>query len=348
MRGITLRRRIFLLFFALSLLACGKKGPPVSLDRIIPEAVTDLGASVREGRVILAWSLPRENTDGSDLEDLVGFKVFRGSLEGEECKGCPERLVPIAEVDLASGEDHWIEANRVFWADKGLWPGKIYTYRVLAFNRRGHFSQGSNRVEVLWDIPLSPPVHFRAVAGDGVVELRWAPVEGAAGYNLYRSDGGEGFPLHPLNPEPIEDTHYRDTRVVNDRDYRYVVRSVSKAGETLIEGDTSAPIVVTPVDLVPPSPPTGLAAFPLANGMELRWIANPESDVVGYRVYRRRVFELTFERLTDEMVRGTLYVDRGVRKGEEYDYSVTAIDGSGHQNESAFSELVRVRYIHIQ
>ena len=352
MRSITSRRRIFLLFFPLSLFflwgACGKKGPPVSFDRIVPEVITDLEASVREGRVILAWSLPRENTDGSDLVDLVGFKVLKGSLEGEECKGCPERLVPIAEVDLVSGEDHWIEANRVFWADKGLRAGKEYTYRVLSLNRRGHFSQESNGIEVLWDNPLPPPRHFRALAGDGVVELKWAPVEEAAGYNLYRSDRGEGFPLHPVNPEPIEDTHYRDTRLVNDRDYRYAVRSVSKAGETLIEGGNSTPTVVTPVDFVSPSPPTGLTAFPLASGMELRWIANPEPDVVGYRVYRRRVFEPTFKRLTDEMVRETFYVDRGVRRGEEYDYSVTAIDGSRHQNESAFSELVRARYTYIQ
>jgi fibronectin type 3 domain-containing protein len=352
LRNIALKRRIFHIFFPLSFLllwgACGKKGPPVSFDRIVPEAITDLEASVREGRVILEWSLPRENTDGSELVDLVGFKVLRESLEGEECKGCPERLVPIAEVDLASGEDHWIEANRVFWSDEGLQAGKKYTYRVLAFNRRGHFSQESNAIAILWEIPLPPPKQLHAVAGDGMVELRWAPVEEAAGYNLYRSDRGEGFPLNPLNQKPIKDTHYRDTFVVNDRNYQYAVRSVSKAGETLIEGDSSTPIIVAPVDLVPPSPPTGLAAFPLANGMELRWIANPESDVVGYRIYRRRVFEPTFKRLTDEIVWETFYLDTGVRRGEEYDYHITAIDGSRHQNESAFSELVRVKYTYIQ
>ena len=350
--GQASKRRIFLLSFLISLLipvvGCGKKGPPVSFDRIVPEAVTDLEASVRGGRVILHWSLPKENTEGSELVDLVGFKVLGESLEGEGCRGCPERLVPMAEVDLASGEDHWIEGNRVFWADKGLRAGKRYIYRVVGFNRRGHSGQGSNTVEVLWDTPPPPPKHFRAVAGDGVVELTWAPVEEAAGYNLYRSDREEGFPLNPLNPESIEDTHYRDTRVVNDRDYRYAVRSVSRAGETLIEGGNSTPVIVTPVDLIPPSPPTGLVAFPLPQGMELRWNANPESDIVGYCVYRRRVFGPTFERLTDEIVRGTLYVDGGAKRGEEYDYSVTAIDGSRHQNESAFSEMVRVRYTYIQ
>jgi fibronectin type 3 domain-containing protein len=347
-----LEKRISVLSFLIPLLilwvGCGKKAPPVSLDRIVPKVVNDLDASVREGRVILRWSLPHENTDGSKLVDLQGFKVLRESFEGEECKGCPERLAPIAEVDLASREQYVIEADRLFWVDKGLRAGRTYRYRVLAFNRRGHFSQGSNRVEVLWEVPLPPPKQLRAVPGDGMVELRWAPVEEAVGYNLYRGEAEKDFPLHPLNKDPIEDTHYRDTRVVNDRDYQYAVRSVIKAAETLIEGSSSTPITVTPIDLLPPSPPTGVVAFPLAQGMELTWIANPEPDVVGYRVYRRRVFEGEFERLTDEMVRGTIYVDRSVRRGEEYDYGVTAIDGSRHQNESAFSEMIRVKYTYIQ
>jgi len=351
LRSIGSKRRISLLVFPLSLfflcIACGKKGPPVSLDRIVPKALPDLRASVREGRVILQWTVPNRNTDGSDLVNLAGFKVLRGYVE-EECKGCPERLSPIAEVGLSSGENHWSEANRVFWADTGLAPGEKYLYRVLAVNRRGHFSQASNRVEVQWDIPPPPPEQLAAAAGDGMVELQWSPVKGAAGYNVYRSHKGEAFPLNPVNPNSIENTHYRDTRVVNDSEYRYVVRSVRRAGETPIEGSNSAPVTAAPVDLIPPSRPTGLVAFPLAEGMELRWIANPEPDVVGYRVYRRRVFEPTFERLTDEIVKETFYVDRGVRRGEEYDYHITAIDASRHQNESAFSEMVRGRYTYIQ
>jgi fibronectin type 3 domain-containing protein len=352
LRSQASKGRISLLSFLIPLFilwaGCGRKGPPVSLDRIVPEATTDLEASVRGGRVILEWSLPKENTDGSKLVDLQGFTVLRGSFEGEECRGCPERLAPIAEVDLASGERYVIGTNRVFWVDKGFRAGRTYGYRVLAFNRRGHFSGGSNKVEVLWDVPPPAPKHVRAVTGDGMVELKWAPVEEAVGYNLYRGKGEKDFPLHPLNPDPIEDTHYRDTQVVNDRNYRYAVRSVSKAGETLIEGRGSTTITMTPVDLIPPSPPTGLVAFPLPQGMELTWTANPEPDVVGYRVYRRRVFEPKFERLTDETVRETVYLDGGVRRGEEYDYGVTAIDGSRDQNESAFSEMIRVKYTYIE
>ncbi|NIS59757.1 MAG: hypothetical protein GTO13_03340, partial [Proteobacteria bacterium] len=51
-----MRRRISLLSFLIPLLilwaGCGKKAPPVSLDRIVPKVVSDLEASVREGRVI--------------------------------------------------------------------------------------------------------------------------------------------------------------------------------------------------------------------------------------------------------------------------------------------------------
>jgi len=342
------KRGICLLPWFISLfslwLGCGVKESPIPFDLIVPEAVRDLGALVREGRVVLHWSPPRENTDGSDLVDLVGFKVLRGPVEGEECRGCPERLIPIAEVALGSGEGHWIEAGRVFWVDRGLRAGRRYRYRVVAFNRRGHLGQQSNAVEVQWDIPPPPPGAVRAAAGDGTVELMWPPVEGVAGYNLYRGQKEEGFPLNPVNPEPIENTHYRDTGVVNDREYRYTVRSVSRAGESLIEGRDSATISAAPVDLVAPSPPTGLVGFPLPGGVELSWHANPEPDILGYYVYRRRVFEPEFDRLTDEMVRDTVYVDRDVQREEECDYAVTAIDSSRHQNESAFSELVRVRH----
>ena len=82
LRNRASRRRVCFFFIALSIfllwVACGKKGPPVSLDRIVPEVIRDLQASVRNERVILQWSFPRENTDGSDLVDLVGFKVLRG------------------------------------------------------------------------------------------------------------------------------------------------------------------------------------------------------------------------------------------------------------------------------
>jgi hypothetical protein len=350
LRSIGSKRRISLLVFSLSLFfctGCGKKGPPVSLDRIVPKALTDVRASVREGRVLLQWTVPDKNTDGSDLLNLAAFKVLRGYVE-EGCEGCPERVVPVAEVGLISGESHWREANRVFWTDTRLEPGKKYLYRVLAVNRRGHFSEASNKVEVQWDNPPPPPEHVDATAGDGMVELQWSPVKGAAGYNVYRSQKGDAFPVDPVNPNPIENTHYRDTGVVNDREYRYAVRGVRRAGETQIEGGNSVPITVAPVDLIPPSRPKGLVAFPLAEGMELRWKANPEPDVVGYRVYRRRVFEPAFERLTGDIVEETLYLDKGVRRGEEYDYHITAIDASRHQNESAFSEMVRVRYTNIQ
>ena len=297
---------------------------------------------------MLQWSLPTENTDGTKLVDLVGFKVLRESFKGGECPGCPERLNPIAEIDLGSPGSYLTLGGRIVWMDKGLQPGKTYGYRVVAFNKRSHLGQKSNRVEVFWGVPLPPPDQFRAAPGDGVVELEWTPVEGAVGYNIYRSRTGKEFPLRPVNRELTGDLRYRDTQVVNEREYRYAVRSVSREEKTLIEGENSAPITVVPVDLIPPSPPTGLVAFPMEDGVELRWIGNPESDIVEYHVYRRSMDEPKSERLTDKPVRETVYLDRGVSRGEEYDYRITAIDGSRNKNESPFSELVRVRYTPVQ
>ena len=54
--------------------ACAKKGPPVPWESIVPKRIVDLRATPREDRLLLEWSVPKENTDKSVLIDLAGFK----------------------------------------------------------------------------------------------------------------------------------------------------------------------------------------------------------------------------------------------------------------------------------
>ncbi len=338
---------ILLCVFLILPLACAKKAPPVSYERIVPKRIVDLVASSREGRVLLEWKTPKENTDKSPLTNLVSFQIFRseGTLVGNECKGCGEKPKMIYEMKVAPENFAPGKKMSIFIEDQQ--PRRVYVYQVVSINRRGHPSAPSNPVTIYWDHPPRAPTVVRAERGDKRVDLSWESVESATGYNIYRRiEGEEEFPLNPLNREPVKEDHYTDLGVHNDIKYFYSVRAIKRVAKTDVEGKGSPALAVTPMKLIPPSAPVELVAIPLKEGIELNWRKNPEPDILGYNVYRRKIDEKEFKRLNDSPVAKETYLDTQAELGQDYDYAVTAVDNSPRRNESPRSEEVRVKYLY--
>jgi hypothetical protein len=341
--------RKVLVLVALILLAgsaCGKKGPPVSWESIVPKRIVDLTAIPSDGGVVLEWTAPKENTDKSILTDLEKFEVLRseGILTGNECAGCGEKPKVVYEMKLGGKGEERGKKMTLFFDD--LEPGKVYVYQMVAINRRGYPSSPSNPVTVYWGTPPPAPGGVKGKAGDKRVDLSWEPAEGATGYNVYRRGVEESFSLRPLNREPLTVTQYTDLNVENEKKYFYSVRTVRRVVKTNVEGKGSQDISVTPTDLIPPSAPVDLVAIPLKNGIELNWRKNPEADLLGYYVYRRKYGEEEFKRLTESPLARESYLDTQVELGQDYEYAVTAVDNSPHRNESPLSEEVRVKYLY--
>jgi glycosidase len=77
--------------------------------------------------------------------------------------------------------------------------------------------------------PPAAPGSLAATAGDGQVALTWNAVDGAAGYDVYRSPlSGGGFVK--VNSEPLTATSLTDSGLQNARTYYYVVRALDAAG----------------------------------------------------------------------------------------------------------------------
>ena len=344
------------MIFAMVVSGCAKKGPPVSWDSIVPKRIVDLEATPREGRLLLEWTSPKENTDKSPLTDLAKFRFLRseGVLVGGECKGCGEpakviyemKLDSEGEVKKDSKEEVKIKKKRMAIFFEDLEARKVYVYQVVSINRRGYPSAPSNPVTVYWDYSLQPPRILNGERGDKRVELSWEPVEGATGYNVYRRLEDEEFSSKPLNREPLTTIHYSDLNVENEKRYIYSVRAVRRVAKTDVEGKGSPGIPVTPTDLIPPAAPIDLVAIPLKEGMELNWRKNREPDLLGYFIYRRRPGEKEFNRLNESPLTKETYLDTGVILQQEYEYAVTAVDNSIRRNESPLSEEVRVKYIY--
>jgi len=339
--------RTIILFLLVLLLAfaCGKKAPPVPWETIVPKRIVDLAALPREGRVLLEWTAPKENTDKTPLTDLESFQVLRseGLLVGDQCTGCGEKPKPVYEMKLDGKGEEKGKRLSIFIEDHE--PGKVYVYQIVAVNRRGHPNSPSNPVWVYWDVPLDPPKSVKEEQGDKKVDLSWEPAEGASGYNVYRRGEGESFSSTPLNRQPLLETQFTDLSVENEKKYTYSVRTLRRVVKTEVEGKGSQEVAATPTDMIPPGSPLDLVAIPLKNGVELNWRKNQEADLLGYYVYRRKLGEIEFKRLTESPLMKETYLDPLAELGQDYEYAVTAVDNSVRKNESPRSEEMRVKYL---
>jgi hypothetical protein len=352
---MTLRPRIVGVWWIAALLpvllasstGCGRKGPPAVPRVVAPALVEDVRAEPRGTGVLLSWTRPTRNQDGSPLSDLLEFRIVRavGVVRGP---GLPAAaFLPLATVRADRPENASVQGSLYAYLDdpagQGLAVGRQYRYRIQAINRDGAAGPPSGEAVVDLLTAPPPPGSLTGTPGDGTARLEWSappPVPGSEapavrGYNIYRGLRPGVHGPQPVNAAPQSDTQFLDTGLQNETTYYYVVRSVSGDGPPWRESLDSSEVSVALRDLVPPAPPRGLVAVPGADGVALTWQSSAEADLLGYLVYRREPPHLAPVRLTDAPIGRTTFTDTGARPGVAYLYTVTAVDRSVHRNESA-------------
>lgn len=126
-------------FLGLSLVGCGKKGPPRPPEQERLPRVEDLRALLVDAGVELTWTLKKSE------EKVTGFNVYRSKPQPEisDCPGCTRDFELITTIRVKSGQtqfqviDHYTET-------KG-W----YYYRVTPFDERDQQGPDSNESKVL-------------------------------------------------------------------------------------------------------------------------------------------------------------------------------------------------------
>ena len=244
---------ILLILLLLILLAgCGKKGPVRPLKQPLPTAPEALSVQQKGGRFLVSWRPPVRNQDGSELTNLEKFKIYKMRYElADDCPECRDTSVLLQEVDLDYLRDVLRIGDRLYLWDDELETGFGYQYRVVPFNTRGR--EGAHaRLRVPFVAPPPPPVRLTAESHDRMVRLRWQPpVEVPAeaerlGFNLYRREGGEAFPLLPVNREIQFEPAFEDYSVENGRTYEYAVRTVIRSFGARVESQLSGTVTATP------------------------------------------------------------------------------------------------------
>ena len=90
------------------------------------------------------------------------------------------------------------------------------------------------------------------------------------------------------------------------------------------------------LDRSAPAPPCGLTGGRNGTVMELQWLANPERDIKGYQVYRRKMGVETFDPIVCSLTTKTECVDENPPAADlSVTYYVVAIDGGDRRGQSA-------------
>jgi predicted small lipoprotein YifL len=351
------RRRVVLVLLGFALAACGKKGPPVAPERRLPVPPAGIQTSIDEDSILVTWSNPERRIDGSRLKGLVEVKLFRhedsadGPLKPAMLSG--GRVVgyeQIAAIRVDAPAPATIVGTRMQWVDRQrLVPEHRYVYVLTAIDAQGRSSPPSERRPITYLAAPMPPRDVEATTGNHQVTLSWrAPetfidgsaVSGDVRYLVLRGVGSGG-PMAVITPEPLAATTYTESGLENETEYRYAVRAVRVDSRATVPGAPSVVIVARPIETARPIPPRNLVAIPSSGTFRLAWSPNPEANVALYGIYRAAGPDAPI-RIGTTPSGNTTFMDRDVRPGTTYRYTVTAIDNARRPNESAPSNEVTV------
>jgi hypothetical protein len=380
--GIHIARRpaqIFALFhfpFSILLLTagCGAPGDPVPPSPPVPAAIKDLTAHQAGDGVQLSFTLPSNSISGEKLPAPPAVEILRGTVRSDGSADAKSfrvvYTIPGALVDSYRADGQVRFTDPIAPEETKLHPGGAVTYIVRTCASQKRASTDSN-VATLRMFPVPAPIaSAEARVTESAVELTWPvpariaagePAPAITGYRIYRRELHSSAPssspeeLPQSKPEShiallasSESNNYRDTSVVFDHTYVYIVRSVIQVEGDELESSDSQPVAVTPHDTFPPASPQGLVAALLPGPapstvlVDLSWSINLETDLAGYRVYRSEQEGTRGQLVTPDLLPTPAVRDRSVQPGHRYWYTVTAVDRAGNESEPGAPVVVEV------
>jgi predicted small lipoprotein YifL len=230
---------------ALLLTACGKRGPLVAPEALVPAAINDLQVEQKGNRFLVCWSRPGKEEWGGPLENLAGFRVLRRDVLplDQDCEECPNAYRQVKLVDPEYLGDVLQFGSRYCLFDSELLNGKTYQYKVVSFQQDGATSKSSNKVRRSKVVPPAPPAISAQQTPDGVT-LQWKPPAlppnvALEGFSIYRKQANGVMPLSPFAIVKSDATTFADPHMEHGVLYFYAVRTLVKIGSDLVESDLS-------------------------------------------------------------------------------------------------------------
>jgi hypothetical protein len=301
------RNILCFLCFLCSLSGCGKVGDPQPPFIRIPEAVEDLNASQNGSNIVLTWTNPAKNIDGSAATNLARVQIRKGENA-------------LATINVT-------EAGKAQSYSYSLPAGDSATFSVIVETSKGKLSKRSNVVSIAAVDAPGRVAGLHAIVDQLRITLMWDKPQDhpelADRYVVTRTD-------RPGDPETVSETHYEDMQYSSGKRVTYQVTPIRRIGDQTVQGTVSDALSVLVEDKTPPRTPTGLEITLSDNIAYLTWEPNDEADLKGYHVFRSDRADGDFKLATPALIVPSTFKDPEYKPGTFY--AVSAVDES--ENES--------------
>lgn len=221
------------------------------------------------------------------------------------------------------------------YKNSGLQPGKTYYYKVETVNSNNGITGYSGYSSAVGGKTVNPTTISKTKAvSTAAIQITWAKVSGASGYQIYRSTSSNGSYAKVGEVASGSTVTYNDTPPKANTKYYYKVRSLNSNNGKTGYGDYSPAVygksVAVPVNL----------SITLTNTGKLQLNWSKVSGAVSYRIYRMASNGAGYSKLTDIPSGSTVtYTDGDVTSGITYSYTVLAynkVNGvTGYSGQSA-------------
>ncbi len=213
--------------------ACGKKGPLIYPDMLVPSAPTAVTAQQSGTVVKLQFALPDKDRAGRAVQRLAGVKISRrvaDAAQKDVCRSCM--------TDYGLFQTLYLEhlpantqrfGSRLILLDSDVRIGNRYSYSVVSFTADGIDGASSPAVDVSVTAPLpAPTLKIESFPTEVKLKISYELLISGRllGYNLYRSTVATARSYQPLNREPLKGNEYVDSSLERSMKYRYSARAL--------------------------------------------------------------------------------------------------------------------------
>jgi hypothetical protein len=200
----------------------------------LPNPISDLKAVVTHAAIVLAWTVPQKDPNGT-APAIASYRIYRSEAESGAAEPAPKTKSSLAlagELDSASTS----------FSDSNFEFGKTYVYAIRSVVQYpgGALESANSNLTMVAPRDTFPPaapqgllVVLVPAQGEALahLELSWAinPETDIAGYNVYRSEQA-GIQGTRVNTELLLTPAFRDMNVQPGHRYFYSVTAADRTG----------------------------------------------------------------------------------------------------------------------